>query len=702
MNFVRKKAFLFIIFFIISSILTIFLLGWESFSFNKYLYSGNYDLVSDQLAFKFFINDKWHFPLGKNPNYGIGIGNSIVFSGAVPIISFFSKLFVHILPDNFQFISIWFVICFSLQLFFSYLIIQNLTRNKLYSFISALFFIFCPILLYRIPIHLTLVSHWLILLCLYYEITNNNIIKKEIFYSFIFSLCLLIHFYFLPMILIIKYSFLLQNYVKEKNIKKNIKEILIPIIILLFIAYISGYFEISAFDAMGFGYGHYSFNLAGLFDSQISKDSLDWSFFFSDVPNKSGQTEGFSYLGLGGFLLFIFLLIKFIVTKNKKEYVKLPYILICLICFILSISNIIYFGNSLIFEYSLTKEIYGLLSITRASGRFIWVIYYLIVIFGIISLFKLFKNKKIPVIIISFILILQIVDIYPALKKYTNANIFNKSQINTANPNFWKIISEDFEIIRTTYYKNSSNVFPLISNQILKNKFLKTDVARLGRFDRRKASQNRNRLYRDLNNKLINNNTAYVIDNINHLRYLKYLYKSENVGFFFVDGVWLMLPSYKKKMNKDDFNKFNKIKIVEIKENQKHIFKKNGLENPLGFGWTFSKKIDGIWTEGSELNILFNFKAKMNKTYNVRLNLKSSIAKKNEELKGFIRIGDKKIKSFRFDNLSTGFLEFPIPNYLNEVYKIDIVIDNPLSPLDLLQSPDGRLLGLLIESIEII
>ena len=41
-----------------------------------------------------------------------------------------------------------------------------------------------------------------------------------------------------------------------------------------------------------------------------------------------------------------------------------------------------------------------------------------------------------------------------------------------------------------------------------------------------------------------------VIDNIHHLRYLKYkLFKSENVGFFFVDGVWLMLPNYKDKMS---------------------------------------------------------------------------------------------------------------------------------------------------------
>ena len=82
---------------------------------------------------------------------------------------------------------------------------------------------------------------------------------------------------------------------------------------------------------MGFGYGYYSFNLAGLIDSQIFNNTLDWSLFFSDVPNTKGQAEGFSYLGLGGFILFIFLLINFFKIKNKHKYIQLPYILMFII-----------------------------------------------------------------------------------------------------------------------------------------------------------------------------------------------------------------------------------------------------------------------------------------------------------------------------------------------------------------------------------
>ncbi len=702
MTFVNKNILFFIIFFVISLIFTFLLLGAENFSLKGYLYSENYDLVSDQLAFKFFINDQWHFPIGKNPNYGIDVGNSIVFSGAVPILSFLAKLIANFLPNNFQFISMWLVICLTLQLFSSYLIIYHFTKKNLYSFISSFFFIICPILLYRIPIHITLVAHWIILFCLYYELTNTNFIKKETFYSIIFPLSILIHFYFLPMLMIIKYSFLFKDYFNHRNLKKNLREIVIPLAPLLAVAYISGYFQISAFDAMGFGYGFYSFNLAGFIDPQTTKDSLNWSIFFKDIKNTNGQSEGFSYLGLGGIILLIFFLINFFREKGSIKLSKLPFIIIFLICFLLSISNIIYLGNNIILEYQLPKLIYGLLSITRASGRFIWILYYLIIIFGIISIFQLFSNKNKSIFMITCILIIQVIDLSPALKHYHEANAFNKIEINNINKNFWKTISKDFTTIRTTYYKNSSNIYPLISNQILENDFLKSDIARLGRYDRSKASSNRNRLYSDLNNNKLDNNTAYVIDNINHLRYLKYLYKSENIGFFFVNGVWLMLPNYKNKMSQNDIDKLEQIKIVKIKENKKHNFMINGLKEPLGLGWTFSSENKGIWTEGNEFNILFKFKPEIKKNYKIKLKINSIITKPNEYLIGFVKINGRINKNFEFKDTNQGFIEFDIPNINDEIYKIDIMIKNPTSPLDLLQSPDGRMLGLLIESLEII
>ena len=88
------------------------------------------------------------------------------------------------------------------------------------------------------------------------------------------------------MLMIIKYSFLLKDYFNYRKIKNNLRIILVPLASLLIVAYISGYFEISAFDAMGFGYGFYSFNLAGFIDPQTANDTFNWSIFFKDIKTQ--------------------------------------------------------------------------------------------------------------------------------------------------------------------------------------------------------------------------------------------------------------------------------------------------------------------------------------------------------------------------------------------------------------------------------
>ena len=73
---------------------------------------------------------------------------------------------------------------------------------------------------------------------------------------------------------------------------------------------------------------------------------------------------------------------------------------------------------------------------------------------------------------------------------------------------------------------------------------------------------------------------------------------------------------------------------------------------------------------------------------------------------GSIYLNDEKIKDFKFKsfkNSQNTFLEIIIPNTKLEdnIYKLDIKIDNPISPLKLFKSADARMLGLLIESFEI-
>ena len=54
-----------------------------------------------------------------------------------------------------------------------------------------------------------------------------------------------------------------------------------------------------------------------------------------------------------------------------------------------------------------------------------------------------------------------------------------------------------------------------------------------GRYNRKKASIARSKLYNDFENNNFPKNIIFAIDNLNHLRHLKFLFQDKNIGFFF-------------------------------------------------------------------------------------------------------------------------------------------------------------------------
>ncbi len=98
-----------ILFLFISLLCLIGVLGIENISFKntKWLYGTN-DASLHQLGWHFFKNDVWRFPLGSNPNYGISLGNCIVFSDSIPLLAIFFKLIKPFISENFQYFSFWY------------------------------------------------------------------------------------------------------------------------------------------------------------------------------------------------------------------------------------------------------------------------------------------------------------------------------------------------------------------------------------------------------------------------------------------------------------------------------------------------------------------------------------------------------------------------------------------------------------------
>jgi len=704
---IKKKNFkIHILFILISLCLTIILFGTENFKFTNTSWITYKDTIIDQIAWKFFYNDNWHFPLGKNPNFGIEVGNSITFTGAVPLLSIIFKVFKDFLPNNFQFFSFWFFLCFFFQLFFSYSIIYHFTQNNKYSTISSFIFLLSPILLYRIPIHISLVGQWIILASFFGETIKKEKIRFYYWIS-ILTISSLIHFYFTLMLSLIYLIFEIDKFLTNKKLFKLLKEIFIPFVFLLLIMYLSGYFVIPLTDSLGYGYGYYKANILSFFDPVSTIDNFSWSNFLPNLPGSRGEHEGFGYLGLGGIILFILLLFYFIKREPLLSFKKnRPYYLLVIIFFIIAISNNISIGNFVLLNISLPKFLYAFLSIIRASGRFLWPIYYLIFIAGLVLIYKKVETKKNALFILVIILFIQIVDISSGLKNYINSKIFLRNEKIILNDPIWNLIMKDFQVLRTTYQKNTTNIFPQIAEVLLNGNFKKTDISELARYDRNKASKYRNRTYQNFRNNKLDKNTVFVVDNKNHLRNLKFLFKESNNGFFFRNNLWILIPNYKNKMNENDRNEFNKIGFIEIFPEKEKKLNLHDEESVIGLGWTHNLNSSGIWTEGKEANMIFKFKNYEFKNYTLQFKIKSVMTNNNDKLNIQVRVNDELVKKLFFDRFSNQdniFINIILKkeDLKRELHKIDFLIKNPVSPVSLLESADGRDLGILFESIKI-
>lgn len=659
------------------------------------------------ISWFFFKNDIWRFPLGSNPNYGDGIGSSIVFADTIPILAFFFKSFKSFIPENFQYISFWLFICFYLQLFFSFKILKKFTNSELYSLIGSIFFLIAPIFIYRTNIHFSLTGQWILLLTLYLGLTRKIDQSKWLWISLII-LSSLINFYFMVMIFTVYSLLRIFNLKFEKEIFfKFIKDFFIIAVLLLLTLYVTGYFEVRMVDALALGFGRDKLNLLSIFDSFNSTNNIYWSLFLPDIQLSTFEEgEGFNYFGLGQIMMVLFAFIIFFNKNYKTNLLSIrgnkeikAFILVSIFMTLWALSNIISFGPYTLLEIPLNKYIYGVLSIVRPTGRLFWIVNYFLLVLSIIIIFKCF-NKKNSLLIITLCLIIQIVDTSAGLKKYITLITPLKESI-ILKDQIWDNLFNRYKVLKTTYPINYSRLFSSFSHVIEKHNIEKTNIVKFSRINRKAVAEAKYHLYDKFRKKNLASDTVYIVDNLGHLRHLKLLLKDENVGFFYRDNNWAMVMNEKERMNDNDNKTFNEIKpkLLDINEKKNLIIRDN--DSYYGFGWSHNSDKPGIWSEGPMSTLFF----RTDKNYGdlkLEISCRPYITKKNNILEFDIYVNNLFNKNMKLaNNNQDETFEILINNKLikNNEIKIDFNFKNLVSPYEVLESPDSRKLGILVKNI---
>ena len=701
------------LFLLISFICLINVVGIENISFQsiKWLHDGD-ESAYNQLGWHFFKNDYWRFPLGNNPNYGDYFGSSIVYTDSIPILALFFKLFKLFLPENFQYFSIWYLICFYLQLFFSFKILKKYTGSNTHSIIGSLFFLIAPIFVFRLNFHVGLSGQWLLLFTLYLVLVKK-INESKFLWITLTVLSALIHFYFTVIILVVYSAQKFYNFLFEKKYFFSVaKDIFIIFSISIISLYIVGYFEIRMADSLGLGFGDYKLNILSIFDGANTYHDISWSWFLPDLKLSPGEEmEGFNYFGLGQIGMIIFALFIYFIKNNKKNFLdikqskEIKFLIIISVLFTFwSLSNKIALGSYTLLEIPLNKYIFGALSLIKATGRVFWIVNYFLLILSILIIYKSF-NKRNSLLLIFLFLTVQAIDVSAGIKNSINKRIYKSDKSTVLNDKIWDDLFKKYKDLRTTYPISWSGFFGDFSYAIEKYNMKKTDLVILVRTNRKKISEARYDLYKNFKEKNLNINSVYIINGKNHLRHLKHIFKNEDVGFYYRDNFWLMVANEKEKMSSGDKELFQKIKpkLLTINETKNLFFEENN--SYYGLGWSHNFRKVGIWSEGKHSSLLFS----IDKNYgNLKLEISCMpyINKKNKILEFDIYVNDAFNKKVKLEpNIEANKdqkIEILINKDLikgNGEVKIDFDFKNLTSPYEALESPDSRKLGILAKSI---
>ncbi len=396
------------------------LLFWITYGFkivnpeyDSWVLASGGDLSQHYLGWLYFRKTPWTFPLGLTDGMSSDGMISCMYTDSIPLLAVFFKILSPCLPETFQYVGIWELMCYILMGGFSSLLIRRFSTNPVYCVLSSVFFISAPTILTRVLHHEALSGQWILIIgILLWTYAGHDWKYKAtpvVLWSLLSILGVTVHVYFLGMTCMIMLGYVIADICKKKRILHSVA--------------VGGFSLVSAVAAMfAFGafYGDSVYTAAGLGNYSANYNALINSYGHSDflekLPVYNSNSEGFGYLGLGmlalgaaGIIIFI---ISFFTEEEKFTEVLIsrikrlgfPFmsaVIVGLTAFFFAASPVGTFNNQVIYEINYPEIITKFLMVFRASGRFIWVTDF--IVFTVFAAAAASIRKKqiiIPVIIL--------------------------------------------------------------------------------------------------------------------------------------------------------------------------------------------------------------------------------------------------------------------------------------------------------------
>ena len=385
------------------------------------------DTAQNYLGWQFFMRTPLlQWPLGCNPDFGVGFASSIVFNDLIPGLALLFKPLSPLLPREFQYFGWWLLTCFVLQAVFAWKIASLWLTKAFARYLVVGFLLIQPAWLHRMTFegygHLALSGHFLLLWALLLALQPR---WSRWQWWGVLAASLAVTLYLFIMVGVVYAFALLRRALRTSDRASAFGHGIVAVVIAGAQAWAFGMFM--AGDTTDSGLGRYRGTLTSPVDS-FDGLSTSWSRVLPDLTSTPGSNEGFAFIGAGVLLLVVIAAVyvgvrrQWVVSRIIRTHWHLGVALGLLA--VLSLSPRIGIAGRELFSYPVPDTLLPIFSSLRSSGRLMWLPVYALTV---VSIVRLLRVRTVGMWVVLFALLLQITDSLTALRetreRFTDTNV---------------------------------------------------------------------------------------------------------------------------------------------------------------------------------------------------------------------------------------------------------------------------------------
>ena len=655
------------------------------------------DMAAHVLGLHFFRNEPWGVPIGAIRNYAYPYGTSVLAVEGYPFI-LLVKLFNDWFPEEpLQFHGIWILISCVLQGVAAMLLLRRISARMPEKTLATILFVLSPIMLFRAEAqHISLMSHFLILFALYLMLGQTITRKAMAAWATLFLLALWIHRYLLVMSWLLLVACLYRQVVIFKSCTIARAAILSGASLLPAVALFFALQPITPSSGYHTGFGYYALNL----NAPINPFG-GWSNLLLAHPWGTGHYEGFNYLGAGIILLICVMLIPQWKTISQREWLKGNYwlILLCISLTFYALSNAVTLGEMTLIRY---PNIYGPLSqIFRASGRFFWPVWYLILL-GVLALLMRQESRK---AVLALLICATLVQAYDFSGKFTQYRSMYRTEGTWSTPlksAAWNVLMEHYPRLSITTPGPFGVIIPFALLAASHRKQI--NIGFFSRYPQEMLPLSRKE-HADLRIGKYRTDSMFIVSE--EIAGALVARKQKRDLLARIDKFVVFAPGFldfhsasenPDFENDDDFG-------IPLHAGTEVSFTTGASRIHTGFGWS-SPEEWGTWSDGDEAFLNFYYRQKPQRDVRLRLTFNVFMAKSHDRQDLKISANGVEVAEWHIDAAVdrmpvTKELTIPVSLLQTPHLELKLSIGNPMSPAQLGLSSDDRRLGIGLIKMEI-